>query len=71
VYAREGGGYVYARQFSLRLLGCPVDVLDDEPAELRAGDLMLVPGAGALSTPQHAGRYQALADLGVEVQHVG
>lgn len=70
LYSVAGQGYKYARQFSLRLMGCPEDAMHDEPAEFRAGDIMLVPQVADMPdeplTP-----YQALANLGVQVQRVG
>ncbi len=40
----QGGAYLYARRFALRLLACPEHALPDEVAEMRSGDLLLVPG---------------------------
>jgi glycosyltransferase involved in cell wall biosynthesis len=68
VYAVADQGYCYARQFSLRLMGCTDDALPDEPAEFRAGDLMLVPADGqAAEAPT---LYEALGNLGVQIQRV-
>lgn len=39
VYATLDEGYRYARRFTAGYLGCPTDVLSDEPMEYRAGDL--------------------------------
>lgn len=40
VYTVPGqAGYLYARNFTLRFLGCPEHALQDEPVEIRAGDL--------------------------------
>jgi glycosyltransferase involved in cell wall biosynthesis len=42
VYATSNRpGYRYARTFTLRFLDCPVDLLQDEPIELRQGDAFL------------------------------
>ena len=69
IYAADGQGYRYARQFTLRLMTCPDDAMQDEPAEFHAGDLLL------LSMPQHLPNvdhavYEELANLGVQVQRV-
>lgn len=40
VYANTAcGGYMYAKKFSLRLLGCPEDVLDDSQVVISSGDI--------------------------------
>jgi glycosyltransferase involved in cell wall biosynthesis len=42
VYAKEGQlGYRYARRFTLRFLGCPEDILDDEPVDFQQNDIFL------------------------------
>lgn len=69
VYALAGHGYKYARQFSLRLMGCPEQAMQDEPAEFRAGDVMLVPEA-AHTLDEARARYEALGHLGVQVRRV-
>lgn len=43
VTATKGQGYRYARQFALELLGCPVDLLPEEPVDAGAGDILLCP----------------------------
>jgi glycosyltransferase involved in cell wall biosynthesis len=66
VYLDAEGGYRYARRFTLRLLECPEDVLADDPAEFRAGDVML-----ALAQPDdqaHEARLQRLRDAGVQLE---
>ena len=47
----QGGAYLYARSFTLRLLECPDHVLSDDAAEMRSGDLLLVPGGAKAATP--------------------
>jgi glycosyltransferase involved in cell wall biosynthesis len=44
VYLSDEGGawhYRYARRFTLALLGCPSGILDDDVADLQAGDVLL------------------------------
>lgn len=67
VYATpEAPNYRYARQFTLRLLNCPSDILEDEPVELRRGDVFL----GFI--PQNASSaqvelYSELRQLGIKI----
>ena len=68
VYAAAGQGFKYARRLTLRLMGCPEDAMQDEPAEFRAGDILLVPGA---APAEAQALYGALGNLGVQVRHVG
>jgi hypothetical protein len=70
VYALAGGGFRYARQFTLRLLDCPDDALSDEPAEFFAGDLMLV-RAMAPAAAEPGAPYGDIANLGVQIKYVG
>jgi hypothetical protein len=62
----QGGAYLYARSFTLRLLECPDHVLPDDVAEMRSGDLLLVPGAAQMATPL----LQQWRDHGVVVEFV-
>ena len=62
----QGGAYLYARSFTLRLLECPDHVLPDEVAEMRCGDLLLVPG----SAPGAPALLQQWRDHGVTVEWV-
>lgn len=41
VVATKDQGYRYARRFALDLLGCPIDLLPEEPVDVRAGDVLL------------------------------
>ncbi|MDB5907149.1 MAG: glycosyltransferase [Massilia sp.] len=41
------GVYRYARRFTLQMLDCPEQWLEDEPAEFRAGDVLLAPKQAA------------------------
>ena len=38
----QGGGYRYARRWTLRLLGCPDTILDDDRLVCRSGDTLLL-----------------------------
>lgn len=41
IYATVGQNYFYARRFTLNFLGCPNDLLSDQPIEYRTGDVYL------------------------------
>lgn len=62
VYRADDGRYFYARRFTLALLACPARVLPDEPAEWRAGDVLLGRADAG------AGHYRAWHDAGVTVE---
>ena len=62
----DDGTWHHARRFALRLLDCPETALEDGPADLRPGDVMLVPGTAPDRT-----RHDAARHLGVEVRYVG
>lgn len=64
----DDGTWHHARQFALRLLKCPETALQDAPVDVRAGDVMLVPGPEA---PDGARRHDAVRHLGVEVRYLG
>jgi len=68
VYITPDQRYRYARQFTLRLLGCPESALTDDAIEFRAGDLFL----GLDFQPQvviaQQAFYQRLRNYGVRVQ---
>ena len=68
VRVADDGTCRYARQFALRLLKCPETALEDAPADVRPGDVMLVPGA---AEGDNARRHDALRHLGVEVRYLG
>jgi glycosyltransferase involved in cell wall biosynthesis len=71
VYAGQGGkGYHYARQFTLRFLGCPVGVLEDEPIEACNGDIFLGLDLQQDFVTHQADFYQHLRRLGVQVYFV-
>jgi glycosyltransferase involved in cell wall biosynthesis len=66
VYLDAEGVYRYARRFTLRLLDCPEEALEDDRAEFRAGDVLLAstqPGGEA-----HLVRCQRLRDAGVRLE---
>lgn len=74
-YLSDAGGvwhHRYARGYALGLLGCPSDVLLDEPVDPESGDLMLgldISG-GALIQAESAGLFASYRALGVNVQWV-
>lgn len=67
VRAVPGNGYLYARRFTLGLLGCPVHALDDEPIEFRAGDIFLGIYPDHETVHQSSHFYQMLRRHGVMV----
>lgn len=62
--------YRYARQFTLRLLGCPETVLTDDPIEHQAGDLFLGLEWQPQVAPMQQAFYQQLRNHGVQVKFV-
>ena len=71
VYATKSeSGYSYARQFTLRFLGCPDQVLVDEPVMAFDGDIFLGLDLQPHIVPQQAGLYQGLRRIGVKVYFV-
>ena len=62
----HNGTYLYARQFSLRLLECPEHALPDDVAEMRSGDKLLVP----CSSQEAPAVVQYWRDQGVEIEFV-
>jgi glycosyltransferase involved in cell wall biosynthesis len=70
VYATENGGYRYARRFTLDFLGCPRDVLEDDPLEFSAGDIFLGLDSQLHVTPARRTFYHRLRGYGVQVYFV-
>ena len=68
VYATINQGYRYARQFTQRFLGLPIEALDDEPIDYAPGDFFF--GLDLQPQVQVAQRdfYQTLRRQGVRVQ---
>ncbi|MCD6389416.1 MAG: glycosyltransferase, partial [Desulfobulbaceae bacterium] len=68
VYATVDQGYRYARRFTQRFMGCPDDILQDEPIEYASGDVFFgldfQPQVVAAQRPY----YQALRRQGVRVE---
>lgn len=69
-YLTDQGGqwhYRYARHYTLELLDCPRDWLDDEPIELQAGDILFAPDLAGhrLVEAEKAGLYRQLRNIGV------
>lgn len=64
----QGGGYRHARRWTLRFLGCPDTVLDDDRLVCRAGDtlLLLLPFPAALQANQ--AQLEALRRNGVALR---
>jgi glycosyltransferase involved in cell wall biosynthesis len=71
VYARADQlGYRYARQFTLRFLKCPSNVLDDDPVAFYAGDVFLGLDLQLEIVPAQRQVYQNMRQQGVTVQFV-
>ena len=72
--SREGGAwhYRYARRFTLGLLDCPLDVLDDSAVEPHNGDVLLCLDLSGktLVEADAAGLYSGLRNEGVAVYSV-
>lgn len=63
VYLDKNGRYRYARQFALKLLGCPVQAMQDEVVDFRHGDTLMALAA----TGEQADRLNELQARGVHV----
>lgn len=70
VYATTEQGYRYARRFTLRLLGCPDDVLEDSPLEYQSGDIFLGLDLQPDVVPAQRTFYQHIRRYGVQVYFV-
>lgn len=71
VYATtETKGYRYARKFSLGFLGCPVEMLKDEPIEFASGDIFLGLDLQPTVVPAQQAFYQEMRRQGVTVKFV-
>lgn len=66
VYATAEGPYRYARTFTLRFLGCPEGVLDDDVVEVGTGDCFLGLDLAAHLLPGHADFIARLRRRGAE-----
>lgn len=72
VYLSDAGGawhHRYARHYTLGLLGCPADALEDEPVEPENGDLLLGLdlSGGMLTQAEHFGLFRDYRNRGVSV----
>jgi FkbM family methyltransferase len=72
VYLTDQGGrwhYRYARRYTLELLECPSNWLDDEPIDVQPGDVLFgVDLAGHMVVEaERAGVYQILKQVGVSI----
>jgi glycosyltransferase involved in cell wall biosynthesis len=71
VYATaDRPGYRYARNFTLRFLGCPSDWLEDAPVEYEPGDIFLGLDLQPSIVPAQAGYLAHLHRMGVQVHFV-
>lgn len=71
VYATaDKPGYFYARQFTLGFLGCPTDVLFDEPITYGPGDSFIGLDFQPSIVPAQQQQLEALHHAGVKVQFV-
>ncbi len=65
----EPQNYLYARHFTLSLLGCPTDVLEDQPISFRAGDVLVCLGFEPDSVDEKQEFYSLLRQGGVNITH--
>lgn len=71
VYATEGEpGYRYARRFVLSSLGCPDNVLRDDPVSYRAGDHFIGLDLQPAVVPAQREYFRAMRRAGVDVRFV-
>lgn len=63
-------GYRYARRFTLEFLGCPTDVLDDEPISYHAGDIFLGLDLQPEIVPAQQKVFKTMRQQGVNVKFV-
>jgi len=68
VYATTDKGYRYARSFTLELLRCPPDILNDEPIEYQSGDVFLSLDSQPHVVVLQKDFYQQMRRHGVNVQ---
>jgi glycosyltransferase involved in cell wall biosynthesis len=67
VYATGSARYRYARRWTLRLLGCPDGVLDDDLIDARAQDVFLGLDLHPVMVKTHAATLARMRDSGVKV----
>ncbi len=71
VYAEAGvDGYRYARKFTLGFLGCPSDAFEDDPVDVRAGDIFLGLDLQPQRVPEQTAFFARLRDAGAHVYFV-
>ena len=63
VYLDKSGQYRYARQFALKLLGCPLQAMQDEIVDFRHGDTLVA----LAETGKRAHRLKELQTRGVHI----
>jgi glycosyltransferase involved in cell wall biosynthesis len=68
VYAgQDGKGYRYARQYTLRFLGCPEEAVEDEPIEAFNGDIFLGLDLAPIEVVRQADFFSYLRRMGIRV----
>jgi glycosyltransferase involved in cell wall biosynthesis len=70
VYSTKQGIYHYARRFTLDFLNCPRDVLEDDPAEFRPGDILIMLDFHTGVAQANRAFYQQLRADGVQIYFV-
>lgn len=68
VYASVVHGYLYARRFTLQFLGCPNELVRDEPIEYAAGDVFFGLDMQHFVQIEQAPFYQKMRRRGVSVK---
>jgi glycosyltransferase involved in cell wall biosynthesis len=61
-------GYLYARNFTMGFLDCPVDIFNDEMVEIRSGDIFLQLAQTPEIVEAQQDFYQKLRNDGIEVK---
>lgn len=67
VYATPDIAYRYARQFTLRSLGCPATGFNDDPVDVHQGDTLFIPDLHFQVVESHKEYLQHLRRIGIRV----
>ena len=70
VYSTQNFGYRYARRYTLRMLDCPDDVLEDDPIEFSVGDIFIGLYLEPKTLVAQREFYRVLRTYGVQVYFV-
>lgn len=67
VYATPDTPYRYARRFTMHTLGCPLQSLEDEPADIHSGDILFIPDLHFQVVKNHKNFLQHTRNIGARV----